>query len=36
MKKYANKTLGIMIAAIIICLVAMIIQIAEIISSALQ
>jgi hypothetical protein len=36
MKKYANKTLGIMIAAIIICLVVMIIQIAEIISSNLK
>jgi len=35
MKKYTNKILGAMIAAIIICVTVMIFQIAEIISSAL-
>lgn len=35
MKKYTNKILGIMIAAIIICITLMVFQIAELISSAI-
>lgn len=35
MKKYTNKILGVMIAAIIICFTVMIFQIAEIVKSSL-